>query len=259
MKLQLMDTLDDWKEWTYSLALLSGAGGIISTAPDLLKFGAALGSGKLLKMKTLKEAYAPFILNDGQPEQSFDFTYCGLGWFIFKDTSNGKIIWGSGADPGAISFFAINLAKKQTLVILHNVKSNPFLDLNALDLLKGKLVIYRSSLAFTYAQDIYNKDKNYADAHLRELLPDTLHYSLELADVERATLEFRRAGLKKQALGTCEMGIHFFPAKADAFKNYAVTLAQYGQKEKAIEMYKKTLELNPRDTQSREDLQKLSD
>jgi predicted RNA polymerase sigma factor len=43
-----------------------------------------------------------------------------------------------------------------------------------------------------------------------------------------------------------------------AFKDYAGTLAEYGQKEKAVGAYKKALELAPGDQESKDALKKLT-
>ncbi|NOW98422.1 serine hydrolase [Mucilaginibacter sp. SG564] len=258
MKLQWADTLSDWREWTYNLALETGGGGIISTTEDMLRFDKALNAGILIKQKTFEEACTPYRLNNGQPAQPFDLTYCGLGWFIFKDTSCGKIIWGSGANPGTISFFASNINKNQCIVVLRNRKCNSFNDLKALDMLCGKAVPYHSSLAFTYAQDLYKNGRVYADARLEKLCTDTTNYIITESDLNRASLEFRRAGLKSQALAIAETHIKLFPKSTGAFKDYALTLAEYGQKEKAIAAYQKALELNPNDHESGDALNKLT-
>jgi CubicO group peptidase (beta-lactamase class C family) len=258
MKLQLVDTLNDWKEWTHNLGLITGGGGIISTTLDLLHFDSALRSGKLLKPQTLEEAYTPYRLNNSQPSQPFDITYCGLGWFIFKDTSHGRVVWGSGANPGTISFYASNMYKKQCFVVLHNVKCNPLHDLDALEILNGKPLVYHASLAFLYAHDLYTKKREQADERVLKLLEDTAIYAMKESELDRVSLEFRRAGLKTLATETCEMHIRIFPQSADAFKDYAQTLSEYGQKDKAIEAYKKVLELNPNDAESKENVKKLS-
>lgn len=258
LKLQWVDTLTDLKEWSYNLALETGGSGIISTADDMLRFDAALSAGKLLMPETLEEAYSPYQLNSGQPAQPFDLTYCGLGWFIFKDTSHGRVVWGSGANPGTISFIASNVDHHQCLVVLHNIKCNPFNDLSSLSILNGQKVTYHVPLAFVYAQDLYKKGREYADAHFKTLSQDTTHYSLTESDLARSAVESRRMGLKDQAMTICELNVGTFPESADAFKTYGFTLAKYGQKEKAIAAYKKAVELNPKDQESKDALKKLT-
>lgn len=258
MKLQWVDTLPDWKEWTHNLALMTGGGGIVSTTTDLLSFDIAVRSGKLLNPKTLEEAYTPYQLNNGLPAQPSDITYCGLGWFIFKDTSHGRTVWGSGANPGTISFYASNLDQKQCFVVLRNCKCNPIRDLDGLTILNGKSIAYHPSLAFLYARALYTKKREQADEEVLRLLTDTANYTLKESELNRVSLEFRRARLKTLAIATCEMHIRLFPQSADAFKDYALTMSVYGEKDKAIEAYKKALEINPADAESEGKLKKLS-
>lgn len=256
-KLQLMDTLKDWKEWTYNLALETGGSGIISTTGDMLRFDEALYTNKLLQPQTLQEAFTPYTLNNGMPAQPFDMTYCGLGWFIFKDATQGTIVWGSGANPGTISLFVRNITSHKCFVVLHNVKCNPFNDITALGIMNGRAVNYRASLAFRYARALFAKGNEQAVQKLNELLPDTSHYELREAELDRTALEFRRAGLKAEALNTCELHVLHFPNSADAHKDYAGTLAEYGKTQQAIAEYKKVLALQPTDKTSEDALNKL--
>jgi len=255
-QLQWVDTVKNLKEWSYNLALETGGGGIISTTSDMLRFDAALNAGKLLKPKTLEEAYAPYILNNGKPAQLFDLTYCCLGWFVFKDTSHGRVVWGSGSNPGKISFFARNIDRHQCLVVLHNIKSNSFNDINAVNILNGQKLTYHIPLAFVYAQDLYKKGQGYADEHFKTLLHDTAKYVLTESDLNNAAVEMRRMG-KKEALMICELDVQTFPQSADAYATYGFTLNRFGQKEKSIIAYKKAIELNPGDQESKDALKKL--
>jgi CubicO group peptidase (beta-lactamase class C family) len=257
MKLQLVDTLPDWKEWTYNLALETGGTGVISTTGDMLRFNEALASGKLLDAKTLEEAYTPYRLNDGLPAQPFDLTYCGLGWFIFKDLTNGKIVWASGANPGTISFIASNLDRAECLVVLHNAKCNPFNDLNALGLFDGKEPDYHPSFAFHYAQDLFAHGRKYADDRIDYRRGDTTQYAVTEAEFNRASLELRREGLTDQAIAVCETHIRLFPLSADAYKDYAVTLNERGRRDLVISAYRKALALKPGDRESLDALKKL--
>ena len=65
--------------------------------------------------------------------------------------------------PGSISFIASNTDRHQCLVVLHNIKCNPFNDLNALSILNGQPLNYHVPLAFVYAHDLYTRGREYAD------------------------------------------------------------------------------------------------
>ncbi len=97
---------------------------IISTTEDLLKYDQCLYTGKLLKPETFDEALTPTMLNNGKPV-SFGFAHLGktaygLGWCIMKDTSQGKIVWHTGAYQGSSSILFRNITKQQTIIAFDN-------------------------------------------------------------------------------------------------------------------------------------------
>jgi CubicO group peptidase (beta-lactamase class C family) len=81
-----MDTQYDWY-WAY------GAGQIVSTVNDMLKWDEALYSGKIVKSATLELAHKSFILANGQPANY------GLGWAV-GDLKGKKVIQHGGAIGG---------------------------------------------------------------------------------------------------------------------------------------------------------------
>lgn len=75
--------------WTYSY----GAGGIISTVDDLLKYNTALLSEKIIKKELLDKAWSPFVLPNGKS------TNYGLGWAVgnyqgLKFVAHGGALYG---------------------------------------------------------------------------------------------------------------------------------------------------------------------
>ena len=61
----------------------------------------------------------------------------------------------------------------------------------------------------------------------------------------------------KEALATFEFNTYYFPTSPYVFSNYAKALEITGDKEKAMKMYKKALELNPKDKNAIEKLKEL--
>jgi len=89
------------------------AGAIVSTVPDLVKWNAALDSGKLLKSSSLQQMWTPSKLNSGK------ISSYGFGWRV--DESKGrKNIGHSGSTSG----FSASLQRfpddKLTLIVLCN-------------------------------------------------------------------------------------------------------------------------------------------
>jgi D-alanyl-D-alanine carboxypeptidase len=81
-----METQYDWY-WAY------GAGQIVSTVNDMLKWDEALYGGKLLKPSTLALAHQSFILTGGQPANY------GYGWAV-GDLKGKKVVQHGGAIGG---------------------------------------------------------------------------------------------------------------------------------------------------------------
>lgn len=98
------------------LSIIYPAGGVQSTAKDLLKFGEAILQNKLIDSSTLEmminatDELAPAIGDDPY----------GFGWAVYDDPTYGKIIQHGGTQPGTSSFFSIFLDRKIVSVVLSN-------------------------------------------------------------------------------------------------------------------------------------------
>lgn len=245
MKLMQMDTLPDWKKWTYNLTGLVGGNNVVSNVTDMLKYDKALYSGKLLKPAALEEAYTPTKLNNGENNKAIPGYSTGLGWFVSIDTSLGKIVQHSGANPGVSTIILRNITKKQCIIILQNVQSPPTSATDAMNILNGNPIKYKKSLAFIYARDVFQKGSEYALTHFNELKNNTDEYSLVEAEMDRVGLEFSRAGkLQSQSLEAYKLNTQLFPNSWQVFNNYGNALWRNGKKDEAIIMFKKSLELN---------------
>lgn len=259
MKLQLMDTLPDWKEWTYNLTGLYGAGNVVSNTVDLFKYGEALFNGKLLNQNSLNEIFTPVKLHNGENNKAVPGTTEGLGWFIFTDTTNGKIVWHSGAAPGIQTLFARNITKKETYIVLQNIPSWVTVYHSTLDIITGKTIVYKKSLGFLYGQDLFTKGANYAYAHLRTLQNDTTHYQLLEPEIDRIGLEFSRVrSFQDNSLEAYKINTMLFPDSWKTYNNYALVLARNPKnKDAAIWMFKKSIFLNPENEDGKKRLEDL--
>ena len=89
------------------------AGAILSTAPDLMKWNAALRSDRLLKTSSREQMWAPFTLTGGKT------TGYGFGWRVedFKGRIN---IGHSGSTSGFSSSLQRFPEDKLTVIVLCN-------------------------------------------------------------------------------------------------------------------------------------------
>ncbi|MCS6992029.1 MAG: serine hydrolase [Chitinophagales bacterium] len=96
----------DWS-WTY------GAGDILSTTGDILKWYQALVNEKIISDTSLRQVWSPARLNDGRAVNY------GLGWLV--DTLGGYLVVGhGGALPGYLSHALYVPERKLLLVMLSN-------------------------------------------------------------------------------------------------------------------------------------------
>jgi CubicO group peptidase (beta-lactamase class C family) len=258
MKLLQMDTLPDWKTWTYNLTGLDGGNNVVSNVTDMLKYDKALYTGKLLKPTTLEEAFTPTKLNNGENSKAIPGYSTGLGWFVSEDTSLGEIMQHSGANPGVSTIMLRNITKKQCIIILQNVQSPPTSATDAMKILNGVPVKYKRSLAFIYAQDVFQRGSDYALTHFNELR-NNAEYSLIETEMDRVGLEFSRAGnMQTQSLEAYRLNTQLFPKSWQAFNNYGNALWRIGRKGEALTMFKKSLYLNPDNENAQKKLQTIN-
>ncbi len=92
-------------------SLAYAAGGVMSTARNLLKWDQALYGERILSQETLEEAFTPGV------------SVYGLGWIIDRVRIQGrrhKIVWHTGGGPGFRSALVRIIDARVTVVLLFN-------------------------------------------------------------------------------------------------------------------------------------------
>lgn len=98
----------------YDPSLLAGAGGLQSTAGDLVKWDAALAGGTLLSPSALAQMWTPPALPGGAHSEY------GMGWV--NQTVNGhRILWHNGELPGTLGFLGRFPDDHLTVILLSNM------------------------------------------------------------------------------------------------------------------------------------------
>ncbi|MCU7494034.1 MAG: beta-lactamase family protein [Ignavibacteria bacterium] len=251
---------------SYYNEMFYGHSNVISTCSDLLKFDNALYTGKLLKNKTLNEAFTPARLKDGTK----DFVWKnlgamgnaddGLGWFIFEDTTAGKIVWHTGGMPGCATILLRNTGRHQMVVLLDNTSSEGLYRsaLSGMNILNGKPILpSKRSLAKIYGKALMSRDADYAFSLLQQYRSDTVNYNFSENDMNNLGYDFLSAKCYSQALETFKINTLLYPESDNAFNSYAEALNLAGKKEEAVLMYKKSLVINPGNEDSIKALKQL--
>lgn len=244
---------------SYFKMMLVGASNNVSTTGDFLKFDRALKAGKLLKPSTLAAATTPAKLANGEPVRiwldigGMGKAFDSMGWFIFEDESMGKIVWHTGGTPGCATIFFRNLSKDQLVVAFDNTNGEKLYrkGLNAMRILNGKEPLpIKLSLTKAYAKILYKDGKTVAEDFLNAHKTDTAGYILAENDMNNLGYEFMEHEHLPQALITFELNTRLYPQSDNVYNSYGDGLLKSGDKAGAIAMYRKSLEINPKNEDS---------
>jgi CubicO group peptidase (beta-lactamase class C family) len=228
-----------------------GNGGIVSTALDLQKYQNALFTHQILGKTELEEALTATILNDGKKvTYTIDGkeTSYGLGWEMYTDESQGKIVFHDGSITGLTSILAHNITKNQTVILLSNTGNCPvFAIVNAaLQLINNKpYTIPAQNLSRTYGNLLENGNKEKANQLIDEYLKNPKSFEANERDFNRLGYEFLRQQKKENSLQTFKTASLLFPESWNIHDSYGEALLQCGKKVEAIKMYQKSVDLNP--------------
>ncbi len=231
-----------------------GNGGIVSTTGDMLRFDRALRDGRLLKPATLDSAVTPQKLADGTPVHvwlnfgGMGEADLGLGWFIFRDRSEGRIAWHAGGMPGCVTIFMRNLDSDQTVVIFDNTESENVyrMGLSALRMLNGRAPMSTPrSLTRIYARTLAAEGEDAAFVALLQNKDDTTSYSLSANDLNNLGYHFSENGRVTDALSTFRAAIALWPSDDNLSESYGEMLEAAGRRDQAAAMYRRALRLNP--------------
>ncbi len=228
---------------------LQTGSGLNSTATDMARWIIALQKGKLLKTKTaLTTLWTAGTYNNGSPTQ------WALGWGLTKFRPKHKAVGMSG---GGRSAFLIYPDDELAVIILTNLAGS--FPENFIEEVAGyynpgiwaadpitRLGMHLKKRGFEQAilvyEELKKKDSNFKPA-----------------EVELNDWGYRLLGSeRKKALEIFKLNVFIYPQSWNVYDSYGEALVKNGQKEEAIKMYRKSLELNPDNKGGKEVLEKLS-
>jgi CubicO group peptidase (beta-lactamase class C family) len=239
-----------------------GNGGIVSTVLDLQKYQEALFSYQILDKKELDKALTPTKLNDGKTVSytidGKELSY-GLGWGMYTDESEGKIVFHDGLITGLTSILLHNITKNQSVIILSNVGNSIFPISNVvLNLINNKPYnIPVQNLSRIYGSLIENGNKEKANELIQEYLKNPSSYEASERDFNRLGYQFLKLQKCENSLKTFHSATLLFPKSWNVYDSYGEALLQCGKKEEAVKMYQKSVELNPDNSNAKEMLSKI--
>ena len=241
-----IDTISDYA-YIFKMYNFKGHGDVVSTIHDLLKYDEALHKGILLKQTTLMEAYQPIT------------PAYGLGWMILYDTIKGKIVGHHGGGIGIEAMFLRSIEKDQTVILFNNVK-DPAFDkaMNALKILNSeKVASPKKSIAKLYGKTMVKQGIPAARKLLENIKKDTLNYYLNVDEMNLLGYQFLWNNKDSFSHEVLKANLDFFPSNWNSYDSYGEILLKMGKKEEAIQMYRKSIELNPKNEAGKKILEQI--
>ena len=223
------------------------AGSMYSTVEDLYKWDQALYTEKLLPKKYLEMLFEKHIPDRGN--------YYGYGWGVGRmaigtSTDSVKIVGHGGGINGFNTRITRLPADKTLIVLLNNTGGAPLNGMTkaiAAILYNKPYAMPKQSLATTVLNEINDKGLDEGLTLFKKLKDDT-NYELQENEINWAGYQLLGSNKIKEAIAVFKLNVDEFPESFNVYDSYGEALAKDGQKSLAIENYKKSIELNPGNT-----------
>ena len=229
---------------SWDLPTFAGAGAIRSSTSDMLKFLAAnMGLHKTNLRKAMDLTHQP--RHDKAPGASI-----GLGWFLMEG-SQGNIISHGGATGGFRAFAGfVEETGKGVVVLTNSDQDVGAIGMHILDP-EVPLEAVKPSIALRFKEIIdTNGPGDLFEAYLE--LKKEGRYAIEEEQINALGYYYLKEGQLDAAIKLFEINIDAFPNAWNVYDSYGEALI-----EKGIANYKKSLELNPSNTNANEVLSKI--
>ncbi|MCW8849474.1 MAG: serine hydrolase [Melioribacteraceae bacterium] len=225
-----------------------GAGNIVSTTYDLYLWDQALYTDKILSDESKKKIYTPFLAN------------YGYGWSITN--ADGLTIYSHGGGINGFSSFITRIeADKKLIVVLNNIGSAPSLQIST------------NITKILYGDD-YEFPKKPISSHILAVIDEegvdsAVKTYIALKEEERESFTFNEGELNwlgyyllgkeriDDAIKIFNLNIKEYPKSSNTYDSMGEAYMVKGNREKAIEYYKKSIELNPQNKNGFDKLKEL--
>lgn len=230
------------------------AGSMYSTVDDLYRWDQALYTEKLLSAKSKTVMFTPFL------------SHYAYGWGVSKAKIGSLkdsllLIEHTGGINGFNTIISRIPKDKQLVVLLNNTGGAPL----------GS--IRKNILNILYDQPVEAPKKPIADALRQPALTDPLDklratfmalkadkaYSLSENELNGLGYELLGDGKVQQAINVFTLNVESFPQSFNVYDSRGEAYMKLGDKAAAIRDYKKSLELNPRNTGGIDKLKELGE
>lgn len=250
------------KEWAGDAPYwhLKGNGGILSTTEDMYKWHLALLADKILSKEAKQKYYHPQF-RPGENENP----YYAYGWDILKTPRNTILTRHNGTNRVFYADFYRYIDEGVAIIFLSNKAHQDFF--------RTERTISKIIFEPGYVPEIPVADnaanRAFTDEMIRTVEEKGLAAGIEAVKKRKNGLdilerrinnkgyELLEAGKKNEAIAVFQLATFGFPRSANAFDSLGEAYMEAGNKELAIENYKKSLMLDPDNKNAEEMLKKL--
>lgn len=235
----------------WDLPTLAGAGAIRSSLHDMLRY---LAANMGLKKNKLYPAMQ--LSHQARHDKAGGGTRVGLGWHITKGAA-GDVIWHNGGTGGYRTFAGfVKETGKGVVVLTNSSKGADDIGFRLLNPEAKLKEVKKSALA--EIQKTLDAQGAAAALKTAEVLKkDKANYEFDEDAINTLGYDYLQKGKTAEALAVFKINVDAFPASFNVYDSYGEALMKDGQKEAAIENYKKSLELNPANTNAVDMLAKM--
>jgi tetratricopeptide (TPR) repeat protein len=167
------------------------------------------------------------------------------------------VIWHNGGTGGYRTFCGfVKETGKGVVVLTNSDKGADDIGMRLLNS-KAKLIEVKKSAVAVIKETLETKGLDAALKVYDELKKDKTTYGFDENAINKLGINYFEAGKKAEALAVFKINVDEFPKSFNAYDSYAEALMRDGQKEAAIVNYKKSLELNPANTNAVDMLAKM--
>jgi CubicO group peptidase (beta-lactamase class C family) len=232
-----------------------GEGGIYSTVVDLFKWDQALYTEKLVKRSTLDEAFTRGKLNDGS------LTSYGFGWAIGE--YNGETTYSHAGRYGGFNTYIKRFPKERTTIIFltnHDFKNMSAIGNALINLLHDQPYTLPQLSIAELIYKTYRSEGIAAAVKQYRSLKQGGDATYDLSESELNELGYQLLGMNKtaDAIEILKLNVEAFPSSWNVYDGLGEAFMKNRNKKLAIENYKKSLELNPRNSNAEDMLKKLT-
>lgn len=224
------------------------ATGIISTAEDLSKWLIALQNGKLLSQASIDQMFTTVRLNSGEIGGFNKLTNAyALGWPTVVREEHPAVAPVGGMRSALFVYPQDDLS----IVVLTNLQgSNPewFIDEIAgfyIPDMKRENGFGLSKNLKLLRQELLKNDFKNVNKTYKKVAKQNKNFILAEDEINSWGYQLLEHNQKKEALQIFKLNTTLFPNSWNVYDSYAELLATLGYREEAIINYKKSLELNP--------------